>query len=173
MTTLRSALDSFLNEALRLGEIDQFEVVEAADLTLLRRELGSTSVPGYSRTHKVNPDGGSFIGFWVKAPAGVSVGVDLEFEKMDSSRNQLRRTAAEKLGLSKEASGKDVLEEWAVREACYKAISHFGERDPNFQDIRRSRPNEAQWTDPVGTLHQLKLRIAHFNEWVFVLAILA
>ncbi|MBS1983196.1 MAG: hypothetical protein JST16_03410 [Bdellovibrionales bacterium] len=161
----RDAFRSFLERAEDDGWIASYKWVSADTWVQLREKLGGAAVAGVSRTHKKGTDG-VWWAVEVESHEGTSVGVDLEMlierPVLDRPDWILRR-----LGMSKGASPKNIIEEWSLRESAFKALAPDNAR-VTLSQLRHTSPNTLSLLTQTGE-KSIQVRSMWSGKWCLTL----
>lgn len=117
----KTAFRNFLGRAEDDGWIASYQWSSKDSFVLLREEMNAVDYELGSRTHKKSTDG-IWWGLNVEAQFGTSIGVDLELLIERPILNN-PEWISNRLGISRSSSSKEVLEEWACREAAFKCLA--------------------------------------------------
>lgn len=155
-----------LDRAEEDGWIASYRWVTAETFGLLKLRLGGPPKEGFSRTQKRGTDG-MWYALEVEAHYGTSVGVDLELLMprpiLDNPEWILRR-----LGMTRVASPRAIIEEWSAREAAYKALTMGASNPIQVSQFRRTAPGTLTIYTPGGD-QAVQVRNAWAAKWVLSL----
>ncbi len=164
----RSPKDGFrglLDRAEEDGWIASYRWVVAETFGLLKIRLGGPCKEGFSRTQKRGTDG-NWYALEVEAHYGTSVGVDLELLMprpiLDNPEWIMRR-----MGMTRVASPRAIIEEWSSREAAYRALT-ASNINLKVSQFRRTAPGTLTMYTPTGD-QAVQVRNAWAEKWVLSL----
>jgi hypothetical protein len=161
----RDGLRNFLERAEQDAWIASYKWVSADSFLQLREKLGRVK-EGWSRSHKRSTDG-TWWALEVEGHEGTVVGVDLEIL---ISRPLLTdpEWITTRLNIARSSTPQKILEEWASREAAFKALA------PNnagvlLSHFRRTAPNTLTAYTPAGE-RSVQVRAQWGGRWVSSIA---
>lgn len=115
----------------------------------------------FARTHKRLATG--LVTLTLDPVPDFGLGVDLELRSERPMFRGPRTEILRKLQLPESVTDAEIIEEWSVREAAYKALSRHGQSglDPDWRDMVRRSPLVMEWRPKLGHLVELETR----SEW--------
>jgi 4'-phosphopantetheinyl transferase EntD len=165
--SLKDAFRSFLGQAEDDGWIAGYKWYQAESYTALRHLLGPPGHrEGFSRTHKKGNDG-TWWALEVEMHDRTGVGVDLEV-LMERPILSNPRWITERLGISRSATPKIIIEEWSAREAAFKALYPHNE-NVFLSQFRRAQGGRYEILTAQGA-QSLQVKSAWQQTWVLSLA---
>jgi hypothetical protein len=147
----RKGFSSFLNSVLKTGWITDYEWLNTKGLSCF-------GVGGVSKTHKLK--NGKIFTLIIHFNSDKKIGVDLEFCSPNKSLEKSRWTR-HLLGLSPSASIEKIIQEWCIREACFKAA--FSQNEGNSEFDLFDFQSTSQLVS-LGT-RRFTFRTAQFQSW--------
>jgi hypothetical protein len=166
MSDLRISFRNFLERAQDESWIASYEWYKEDNFKKLKQNMKKVSYDIGSTSHKKSTDG-NFWGIIVECFEGTSIGVDLE---LLIDRPVLKNTEwlSQRFGISKSSTPKQIMEEWACREAAFKCFAPDNQ-NLYLSQIRKSAPNTYSIFSTGGG-RSVQTRIMWRDNWVLALA---
>jgi len=160
------AFRNFLSRAEDDGWIASYNWRSKESFILLREEMKQDGHELGSRTHKKGTNG-VWWGLSVEAQYGTSIGVDLEF-LIERPILDNPEWISNRLGISRSSSSKEVLEEWACREAAFKCLAPLN-KGVFLSQFRKSAAGK--YTIFInGQDMNIQTKVHWWEKWILTLA---
>ena len=164
--TPKDAFRTFLERIQDDGWISDYKWVQAESYPALKQKLGKVDPLTHSRSHKKAMDG-TWWALDVEAFDGTSVGVDLELLIQRPILDN-PEWITNRLGIARTSTPKNIIEEWSLREASFKAF-YPGNSKMLLSQFKRTSPQVYSIYSQKGDL-SVQVRSAWIGPWVLSFA---